>query len=315
MGSEQKGWKDITLLYDSTCSICAARLKTGTPALWRPIQKTISCLSHEERDIPKAAPEVTQVSHGSLLEVKEPLNNGIPGRSARKMDEKRRYRKEVEDEAIQEQYRAEHPKTTRVLKNVEKNIPGLIAWLRGQLNSSNGPSSWRKGAEGEESVGRILEEMSERLGFITIHDRLIPGSVANIDHIVVTSSKIFVVDAKKYAGKINFGKLLAPYFGGKATIKIKGRNSNHLLEGVKKQVRIVEQLLAKAGIDIPVQGVLAFVDAKWDMGYMTRPKSINGVLLNSQGLHSIFRNVPPVDPEIVYRIATQLLNDLPPAGK
>lgn len=315
MGLEQKGWRGITLLYDSTCSICSARLKTGTPALWRPIQKTISCLSHEERDIPKAAPEVPEASHGSPLEVKEPLNKGIPGRSARKMDEKRRKRKDVKDEAIQKQYRAEHPKFTRVMKNTEKNIPGLFAWLQRQLDSSNEPSSWRKGAEGEESVGRILEELSQDRGFITIHDRLIPGSVANIDHIVVTSSKVFVVDAKKYAGKIDFGKLLAPYFGGNAIIKIKGRNSNHLLEGVKKQVRIVEQLLAKAGIDIQVQGVLAFVEANWDMVYMTRPRSINGVLLNSRGLHSIFRNIPPVDPEIVYRIAKQLLEDLPPAGK
>lgn len=315
MGSETKGWKHITLEYDGTCTICAVRLKTGTPALWRPIQRTISCLSHQGRDIPKAALEVRQVSHDSPLEVKESLNKGIPGRSARKMDEKRRFRKEVEDEAIKEQYRAEYPKTTRVMKNTEKNFPGLFAWLRRELDSSNKPSSWRKGAEGEESVGRILEELSQVRGFITIHDRLIPGSVANIDHIVVTSSKVFVVDAKKYARKVDFGKLLAPYFGWKAILKINGRNSNHLLEGVKKQVRIVEQLLAKAEIDIPVQGVLAFVNAKWELGYMTRPKSINGVLLNSKGLDSIFRSVPAVDPEIVLRIAKQLLEALPPAGE
>ena len=117
--------------------------------------------------------------------------------------------------------------------------------MRRELNSSNEPSSWSKGAEGEEIVGRKLEELSQGRGFITIHDRLIPGSFANIDHIVVTSSKVFVVDAKKYAGKVDFGKLLAPYFGGKAILKINGRNSNHLLEGVKKQVRIVEQLLQK----------------------------------------------------------------------
>lgn len=230
------------------------------------------------------------------------------------MDEKQKYRKEVEDERIKEQYRVEHPKITRVMKNAEKNYPGLIAWIRRELNSSHEPSSWSKGAQGEETIGRKLEELSQGRGFITIHDRLIPGSVANIDHIVVTSSKVFVIDAKNYADKIDFGKLLAPYFGGKAILKINGRNRNNLLEGVEKQVRIVEQLLAKAGIDIPVQGVLAFVKAKWEMAFFLRPKSVNGVLLNSRGLHSIFRNVPLVDREIVLQITRQLLEDLPPAS-
>ena len=77
----------------------------------------------------------------------------------------------------------------------------------------------------------------------------------------------------------------------------------------------MEQLLAKAGIDIPVQGVLAFVKAKWELGFFLRPKSINGVFLNSRGLHSIFRSVPPVDNEIVLRTAKQLLEDLPPASQ
>ncbi len=315
MGSEIKDWKQITLGYDGTCTTCAVSLKSGSLAVWSPSKHAISCLSHEGIDVPFAAVPVTQVTHDLPLEVKESLNKGIPGKSARKMDEKRRYRKEVEDEAIKKQYRAEHPKTTRVMNNAEKNFPRLIAWVRRELNSSNEPSSWRKGAEGEEFVGRILEELSQGRGFITIHDRLIPGSVANIDHIVVTNSKVFVVDAKKYAGKIDFGKLLAPYFGGKAILKINGRNSNSLLEGVEKQVRVVEQVLAKAGIDIPVQGVLAFVNATWGEVSILRPKSINGILLNSQGLHSIFRSVPPVDPGNVLMIAKQLLEDLPSASE
>ena len=197
---------------------------------------------------------------------------------------------------------------------MEKNFPELIAKAQRELDSTNEPSSWRKGAEGEEIVGRILEDLSQGRGFITIHDRQIPGSVANIDHIVVTRVKVFVVDAKNYADKIDFGKLLALYFGGKAILKINGRNRNDLREGIEKQVQIVEQLLAKAGIDIPVQGVLAFVRAKWDMAFFLRPKSINGVLLNSRGLRSIFRSVPVADHEAVLRIAKQLLEDLSPAS-
>jgi len=314
MDSEIKDWKRITLGHDGTCITCVVRLKTGSPARWSPSQRSISCLSHDGTDIPSAAPLVTHLSQEMQLEAKESLAQGVPGGSARKMDEKQKYRIEVEDEGIKERYRAEHPKIARVMKNAENSYPSLIAWMRRELNTSHELSSWSKGAEGEEIVGRELEELSQGSGFITIHDRLIPGQVANIDHIVVTSSKVFVVDAKNYADKIDFGKLLAPYFGGKAILKINGRNRNKLVESVEKQVRIVEQLLAKAGIDIPVQGVLAFVNAKWGMTFFLRPKSINGVLLNSRGLHSIFRSVPPVDREIVLRIAKQLLEDLRPAS-
>lgn len=287
-----------------TCAVCKKSISVGTLVFYDRTLKTVICLTHETaNDQLKQVPIILQ----------KPLL-GTPGGSARKMDEKRKHRKGVEDERIKEQYRAEHPKFTRVMKSTEKNYPRLIAWMRRELNSSNEPSSWSKGAEGEEIVGRKLEELSQRSGFITIHDRLIPGSVANIDHIVVTSSKVFVVDAKNYAGKIDFGKLLAPYFGGKAILKVNGRNRNKLLEDVEKQVRIVEQLLAKAGIEIPVQGVLTFVKAKWEMTFFLRPKSINGVLLNSRGLHSIFQSVPPVDREIVLKIAKQLLEDLPSAS-
>lgn len=56
---------------------------------------------------------------------------------------------------------------------------------------------------------------------------------------------MFVVDAKNYAGKIDFGKLIAPYFGGKAILKINGRNRNNLLEGVEKQSELWSNFLQK----------------------------------------------------------------------
>lgn len=76
-------------------------------------------------DIPLAAQQVTRVSHETQLDVKESFSQGIPGKSARKMVEKRkrRIRMEMEDDRIKEQYQVEHPKITRVMKNVEKYYP------------------------------------------------------------------------------------------------------------------------------------------------------------------------------------------------
>ena len=36
----------------------------------------------------------------------------------------------------------------------------------------------------------------------TLHDRRVPGTRGNIDHIVVGPAGVFVIDAKNYQGKI-----------------------------------------------------------------------------------------------------------------
>jgi hypothetical protein len=46
------------------------------------------------------------------------------------------------------------------------------------------PSSWRKGAEGEEAIGRTFERLSAE-GFIVLHDRRKPGTRWNLDHVIV----------------------------------------------------------------------------------------------------------------------------------
>ncbi len=39
-------------------------------------------------------------------------------------------------------------------------------------------------------------------GLGVLHDRRIPGSKANIDHIVVGPAGVFAIDTKRYTGKI-----------------------------------------------------------------------------------------------------------------
>ena len=43
-----------------------------------------------------------------------------------------------------------------------------------------------------------------------LHDRRIPGTRANIDHIAVASSAVWVIDAKRYNGKL---AVSPPLFG------------------------------------------------------------------------------------------------------
>lgn len=46
---------------------------------------------------------------------------------------------------------------------------------------------------------RLNELGSDRIR--VLHDRRIPGTRANIDHLAVTPTGVYVIDAKKYAGQ------------------------------------------------------------------------------------------------------------------
>lgn len=54
---------------------------------------------------------------------------------------------------------------------------------------------WAYGAGGEEMVAAALDR-NLRADAVVLHDRAIPGSRANIDHIAVTPSGVQVVDTK-----------------------------------------------------------------------------------------------------------------------
>lgn len=66
---------------------------------------------------------------------------------------------------------------------------------------------YERGAIGEERVGAVLDG-ADREAFRVLHDRLVsPGkSQANLDHIVVAHSGIYLIDAKNWTGNITIYK-------------------------------------------------------------------------------------------------------------
>lgn len=60
--------------------------------------------------------------------------------------------------------------------------------------------NWSQGAGGERLTGQVLAPLAH-LGWAVLHDRRLPGS-ANIDHLLVGPSHVWVVDSKAYQGRI-----------------------------------------------------------------------------------------------------------------
>jgi hypothetical protein len=61
--------------------------------------------------------------------------------------------------------------------------------------------AWRRGAAGERRTARLLGQL-ERQGWVVLHDLAVPGSRANIDHLVIGPGGVFVIDSKQYRGRL-----------------------------------------------------------------------------------------------------------------
>jgi hypothetical protein len=62
-------------------------------------------------------------------------------------------------------------------------------------------SAWRRGAVGERRTARLLRPL-ERQGWAVLHDLAVPGSRANLDHLVIGPGGVFVIDSKQYRGRL-----------------------------------------------------------------------------------------------------------------
>lgn len=118
--------------------------------------------------------------------------------------------------------------------------------------------AWSAGAEGERRVGAALDAIASGT-ILVMHDRRVPATRSNIDHLIVNRAGVWVVDAKKYDGRPERrvdGGFLSPRV---ERLVVRGRDKTRLVDGVRRQVERVRA----AVVDIPVSGVLCFVEADW----------------------------------------------------
>lgn len=171
------------------------------------------------------------------------VESGVAGASARREFERRVAKRE-------QRIRQRHPK-----------MGGLILALSDDPQST---TAWQRGAKGEELLGQRLDELAAR-GVRVLHDRRIPRSRANIDHIAVSPCGVFILDAKRYQGRPSLkveGGFLRPR---NETLKVGSRACDALVAGMHKQMALVTAALGDAFVDVPVIGMLVFVGADWSM--------------------------------------------------
>ena len=173
---------------------------------------------------------------------------------------------------------------------------------------------WRTGAEGESNLATFLATRCP--GVPMLHDRAAPMSRANIDHIAISPSGVYVIDCKRYRGKI---EVTTPLFGPQK-LKINGRNRTSLIRGLERQVAHVQAALAGLTADIPVNGCLCFVAPAGDFGVVGLPifrtPKIDGYpLYYARRLARRLNRSGPIDGEDARALQGELAGRLPAAAR
>jgi hypothetical protein len=80
----------------------------------------------------------------------------------------------------------------------------LLGW-RLRFRPSEQARSWRRGAHGERHTARLLDRLT-RDGYVVFHDLAVPGNTsANVDHLVIGPTGVFVIDSKQWTGSVHQG--------------------------------------------------------------------------------------------------------------
>jgi Nuclease-related domain len=112
-------------------------------------------------------------------------------------------------------------------------VAALVGW-RLRFRPSEQARTWQFGAHGERRTARLLDRLV-RDGFVVFHDLAVPGSLANVDHLVIGPSGVFVIDSKQWTGSV--------YQGGDGLVWHNHYRLDRTLETVRWEAETLGRLL------------------------------------------------------------------------
>lgn len=264
-------FRRLRLRYAGICVLCGATLPQQADALYHAGTRTVRCLV-----CPPA-------QHG----VDRPLEEGIAGASAQREFERRKAMR-----------------SERVRRRIGSFLGGIVLSVTDEPASTR---AWERGASGERNLAEALVDID---GLQVLHDRRVPGTRGNIDHLIVAPAGVFVVDAKLYAGLIRVTDR-GDLFTSDERLYVGRRDCSKLAEDMSWQVEAVRRVLDSAGLSAtPVTAVLCFVEGEWPLFF--RPKSFRGVQLEgTRSIRSLVSSAGPLDLDAAEEVARILARAFP----
>jgi hypothetical protein len=170
---------------------------------------------------------------------------------------------------------------------VASDLAGLLAvavaaglgW-RLRFRPSADTLAWRRGAAGERRTARLLAPL-ERHGWAVLHDLAIPGTQANLDHMVIGPGGVVVIDSKQYRGRLRLDRDRMVWHG------------RHLLvSAMRKVLREADQADEVLGVaDVQVNPIVAVHGASVPWGLL----QADGVtIVPARRLPDLLQALPPI---------------------
>jgi hypothetical protein len=79
-------------------------------------------------------------------------------------------------------------------------VAAQVGW-RLRFRTSEQARTWQRGAAGERRTAHLLDRLT-RDGFVIFHDLAVPDSPANVDHLAIGPTGVFVIDSKQWTGSV-----------------------------------------------------------------------------------------------------------------
>jgi hypothetical protein len=178
-----------------------------------------------------------------------------------------------------------------------------------RLDARRRGDDYLKGAHGEYLMGGYLaNELVASARVLT--DRHVPGdSEANIDHVVVASSGVWIIDSKKWAGEIHYRSPSFPSTDPRRYLSVGGEDRTSQIAKIYRLVIPVARVIGDRSVS--VHPVIAFIESVWGVRESLHfkrgkgPYVHDGVFLS--GGHSIITKINEPGPlslesiEVLYR--------------
>jgi Nuclease-related domain len=235
-------FKRLRLRYPGVCILCGTQLAKGAEALYDKGTRTVRCM---------VCPTEVRVQL-------KPIDTGTAGGSAAaKYD------------------RLHAAREGRIKGRLGNFLGGIVLAVTDAPQSTQ---AWKRGAIGEQKLAEALGDVE---GLRLLHDRRVPNTRGNIDHLVVGPAGIFVVDAKLYKGLIRI-RDRGGFLRADLRLYVGSHDCSELADNMGWQLAAVQSVLESAGVDPmpPVTAVLCFVDGEWPL--ISPPQSFRGVRLEGK---------------------------------
>jgi len=261
--------KVMSLRRDGEC-ICGVFVPKGTTAGWHRVERIVLCMSCLE-------------PHESAVPV-APIDIGVPGGSLQRQYEARM-------RGYEERERSLHP-ILGGLRLLLRRPPQQI------LNLATG-------AEGERAVAAYLERKVGDSVLFLYNRRLAPGNVlGDLDILAVSPSGIFLIDPKKYVGRIRVAR------EGDAFV-VDGRRRTGLVHSMRRHVELVAAAVRSGPLpEAPIQAAYCFVNADVPL----RRTEVDGVpVMTPRSAAKMLRRSGPLDEAKREVLHADLAQRFPPA--